>query len=621
MAGKGIPAATYSLALAAVAGLGLVASISPLAHRIDNYAADFLFAIHKPPAWQPESIILAMDDATFEHMGGVSFIRREIAQGLQILAAVKPKVVAIDVLLADKGDDGQNRELAAAFRACGNIILPAQLMKPGWEEPLPMFVQTAITIGHVEAEPDYWDGVTRHAPLEKAAGKVRRWALAMEAYMMAHGVKQVIESPTDLELDGMVIPVKQSDGGRSLRIRFIPPNEEGSSAIPQLTLKDLIENPTKAELARGKVVFVGATAQSAMRDRYMTPFAKAIPMPGVEIHAHLYETLASRRFLADASLSLGLLLGLVLAAAGGATFFFLSGVPAYLTGAALMIAAIAIPHLFFINGVMFPYFAPVAITWLCVSTAASFAYFLTRRQLFASESETRRYQQAIHFVAHEMRSPLSAIQGSSELMTRYNMNDDKRKQMAQMINAESKRLAKMIQTFLDVERLTDGQMQLKREPFALVDLMEACLDRVTPLAERKQIVITAEQAPSVILEGDRELMEYAFYNLLNNAIKYSPAETRVTVKTSLEGPVLRLSVNDEGIGMDEKELKQIFQKFYRTKRAEATGEAGTGIGLSIVKQIVTHHGGEMEVVSQPGRGSCFTIVLPVGGGQVCHASS
>ena len=151
MAGKGIPAATYSLALAAVAGLGLVASISPLAHRIDNYAADFLFAIHKPSAWQPESIILAMDDATFVHMGGVSFIRREIAQGLQILASAKPKVVAIDVLLADRGDDEQNRELAAAIRACGNVILPAQLMKTRWEEPLPMFVQTANAIGHVEA--------------------------------------------------------------------------------------------------------------------------------------------------------------------------------------------------------------------------------------------------------------------------------------------------------------------------------------------------------------------------------------------------------------------------------------------------------------------------------------
>jgi Signal transduction histidine kinase len=105
-------------------------------------------------------------------------------------------------------------------------------------------------------------------------------------------------------------------------------------------------------------------------------------------------------------------------------------------------------------------------------------------------------------------------------------------------------------------------------------------------------------------------MEYAFYNLLTNAIKYSPANTVVTVRTVRDGHSLRLSVNDQGIGMDARELKNIFKKFYRTKKAEASGEVGTGIGLSIVDQIVSHHGGRMEVASTPGVGSSFTIVLP-----------
>ncbi len=621
MQARGIPASTYGLALAGAVAIGLLVSSTPLAKRIDNYAVDFLFSMHPPGPWQTESMILALDDASYQHMGGVVHMRRELAKGLTILATVKPKVVAVDVLLADEGDAAENQELAAAFKACGNVILAAQLLKTGWETPLPLFSNTAKSIGHVSADADYYDGITRHAPLERAAGKTRLWALAMEAYMKAHNVSQVVESPTDLDLNGVVIPVRRNEDGRSLRVRFLAPLEGGVSAIPHITLKELIENPANAEAARDNVIFVGATAQSAMRDRYMTPYTKMTPMPGVEIHAQLYETIASHRFLVDENPTSGLLLGIGLAIAAGATFFFLSGVPAYLLGGLLLLVAHAIPHLFFLRGIVFPYFAPVVITWLSVSTAASFAHFLTRRQLRNSESEKSRYQQAIHFVAHEMRSPLSAIQGSSELMTRYNMNDDKRKQMAQMINAESKRLAKMIQTFLDVERLTDGQIQLKKEPFALHDLMEVCLDRVAPLAERKQIRVTTEKAPQVTLEGDRELMEYAFYNLLNNAIKYSPAETRVTVRSSVEGPVLRLSVKDEGIGMDEKELKQIFQKFYRTKKAEASGEAGTGIGLSIVEQIVTHHGGQMEVTSKPGQGSCFTMVLPVGGSQLCHASS
>jgi signal transduction histidine kinase len=109
--------------------------------------------------------------------------------------------------------------------------------------------------------------------------------------------------------------------------------------------------------------------------------------------------------------------------------------------------------------------------------------------------------------------------------------------------------------------------------------------------------------------GDRELMEYALYNLLTNAVKYSPADTEIHVSADVRAGELRLAVRDQGIGMDAKEVKQVFKKFYRTKRAEASGEVGTGIGLSIVEQIVQHHGGRIDVTSTPGEGSCFTMVL------------
>jgi signal transduction histidine kinase len=226
-----------------------------------------------------------------------------------------------------------------------------------------------------------------------------------------------------------------------------------------------------------------------------------------------------------------------------------------------------------------------------------------------SETERSRYQQAIHWAAHEMRTPLTAIQGSSEIMTRYQLPDAKRNQLTEMINSESKRLARIIQTFLDVERLAEGQMELKREPFAAADIVDACLKRIAPLAERKKIGITLDNEIRAELLGDRELMEYAFYNLLTNAVKYSPAETHIRVFSLSADGELRLSVQDQGIGMDAREVKNIFKKFYRTKRAEASGEAGTGIGLSIVEQIVTYHGGRIHVTSEPGKGSCFTIVV------------
>jgi signal transduction histidine kinase len=209
-----------------------------------------------------------------------------------------------------------------------------------------------------------------------------------------------------------------------------------------------------------------------------------------------------------------------------------------------------------------------------------------------------------------MRSPLTAIQGSSELMGRYNLSEEKRKQIVTMINSESKRLARMIQTFLDVERLADGQMELHREPVGLRDVVEGCMERVRPLADRKSIRMRIEEPLSGELFGDRELMEYAVYNLLTNGVKYSPAETEIVLSSRPDSGFLRLSIKDEGMGMDARELKQIFTRFYRTKKAEASGEAGTGIGLSIVDQIVTYHGGRIEVTSAPGKGSCFTVVLP-----------
>jgi signal transduction histidine kinase len=196
------------------------------------------------------------------------------------------------------------------------------------------------------------------------------------------------------------------------------------------------------------------------------------------------------------------------------------------------------------------------------------------------------------------------------MMGRYNLTDDKRKQMAQMINSESKRLAKMIQTFLDIERLTDGQTEIKSEPFEISAVVDACVERARVLAERKQIAISRGAMETATLQGDRELMEYAVYNLLTNAVKYSPEGTTVTVEELCQGGNARLSVRDQGIGMDEKELKKIGTKFYRTKRAEASGEVGTGIGLSLVHQIVSHHNGRIEVTSAPGKGSCFTMVLP-----------
>ncbi len=582
--------------------IAMAAGWTTFGAQIDNDAYDFFFRLLPPDPIPAQAVILAVDERSLIELGGLRRLRDIIAGGLETIAAAKPKAVVVDLILADTSDSGQDARLEAAFAKTPNLVLACDLIPGGWEDPLPRFRRLAAAVGHVHADPDPYDNVTRRIPLEKAAPNDRRWALSLEAFRLARNALYISETPETIEVAGTVIPAARQEA-RPLYLRF------QRRPLPRISFAELNSDSSLAGRLRDAVVFVGVTAQSAADDRHMTPYSGGQPLPGVEIHAIAFETLARGEFLTPASDLTVFLFCLLTAAAAALTFRRLSGWPAYLAGIGLIAVAHFVPYLFFRAGSVFPFAAPVSTAWLTVAGAATCQHFVVRRLLRKSETARDRYQQAIHFVTHEMRTPLTAIQGSSELMGRYHLPEDKSRQLAQMINAESKRLARMIQTFLDVERLTEGQIELKREPFDLSTIVESCLERVRPLAERKRITIHAGPVSGALV-GDRELMEYALYNLLNNAVKYSPAGTEIQVFARRQAGLLRISVRDQGIGMDEAELKSIFKKFYRTKKAEASGEAGTGIGLSLVDQIVTHHGGRVEVTSKPGAGSCFTIVLP-----------
>jgi signal transduction histidine kinase len=565
--------------------------------RINDSAYDLMSEWAPLEDRNPQSVVVAIDEETLKARGGQREIRSILAETLDAIAPSKPKAVALDVILADELlDPAGNARLEASMLATPNLILPCEVVKGAWEDPLDRFKRLAVALGHVQSDDDASGGVSREIPLEAAVGGQRRWALSLEAFRVANHA-QIVESPEQLEVGGLTIPAARADS-RALRIQYLRPGVTSVSAL---------EASQHLEMFRDKTVFVGVTALSMARDRRVIPSGGYIS--GVELHAYAFETLANGRFLPPASDLNVLAVCAGFAAAAGLIFATMSGWPAYLSAIGLLAIAHVLPYQLFRHNIRFPYLEPVLVAWLSSVGAATYQHFVVRRKLHRTESEKSRYQQAIHWAAHEMRTPLTSIQGSSEIMSRYKLPEEKRTQLNEMINSESKRLARIIQTFLDVERLAQGQVEMKRESFAAADLVAACVKRVGPLAERKQIALTLDSGVEGTLTGDRELMEYALYNLLTNAVKYSPSGTQVRVFSELRGGELRLAVQDQGIGMDAKELKNIFRKFYRTKRAEASGEVGTGIGLSIVEQIVTHHGGRIDVTSTPGKGSCFTMCM------------
>src|SRR5689334_18908723 len=514
----------YIALLAGVFAVAWWASVD-FGAQVDNYSYDEMFRRYQPRPWTPGSVVLAIDEETLEATpGGMTHIRGSLAKALKVVDAARPKAVVVDLILTDQREAAEDQELASVFRMTPNLVLSSMMLKDRWERVSPEFAQSAAAIGHVAAQPDENDSVTRVLPLDKHIGHEQRWAIALEAFRLTHG-GLIVESPEDLRVGSTVIPFKRTpDNGRLMRIRYAP------SGIPTVTVKTVLEKGSKPSDFAGKVVFVGVTAQSEIRDRLFTPYANSYISSGIEIHANAFETMEQGLFLTDAPESWELLFGVALAAAAGFAFAWLPGWRAYAAGVGVLLIAWFTPYFFFTHRIVFSWATSAGPVTACAIAAVAWQHLVVRRSLVRAETDRARYQQAMHFVTHEMRTPLSAIQGSSELISRYSLSEEKRKQIADLINSESKRLARMIEVFLNVERLSAGEMELKREDILIAELVDICILRTQPLADRKHIGISLAPIPrELTVTGDRELMEYACYNLLTNAVKYSPQRTEVTV--------------------------------------------------------------------------------------------
>lgn len=604
------PAAPWLMA-GLIAVLCALLSWTPLAARFDNAVHDWFERIHPAGARSPAAVIAAIDDRTLMETGGDRApLRRTLTRLLAKLASAPPAVLAIDVTLADPGLPEEDAALAAAMARIPNLVLAAEMLPDGtgWQPPITAFAAHAAAISHVHALSGPFDDINRRIPLERVSARKRLWALSLDSFRLYASAQEIVSSPADVTVGSHVFHSRW-DEGRPFRIRFRLPGD-----METVSVRDLLSGAADPAKLNGRVVFVGVTSLSAIRDRLFTPVALDRPMAGVEIHAQAFETLAAGAAPGGALLVASpvwtILLTFAFAGLMAAAFVFLQGRLSIAAGVAIALIAQFTPYLFFRQGWILPAFAPVSASALSFIACGAWRFVIVRRQLASAESAKSRYQQAFHFVAHEMRTPLTAIQGSSELITRYNLPEDKRKQIGQMINAESKRLARMITTFLDVERLNAGQMEMTTAAMDAASLIDTCIGRASGLADSKAIRIDWPGAPDLTFQADRELLEYAVYNLLTNAIKYSPRESTVRISARRDGAVVQISVADQGIGMSKDEVKRLFQKFYRTERAEKSGIQGTGIGLSIVKEIVTLHGGSVTVESAPEQGSTFTVTLP-----------
>ncbi len=215
-------------------------------------------------------------------------------------------------------------------------------------------------------------------------------------------------------------------------------------------------------------------------------------------------------------------------------------------------------------------------------------------------------------VTHEMKTPLTAIQGMSEVLLKFDPAPDKRREMHEAMQEATQRLRRMIDEYLDLTRLESGARALKMEYLRVEALLEKTLLLLDPVAQQKRITIRRDFAPDLPpLRADADLLTRALTNLVSNAIKYSPEKTEVIVATKREGNILLLAVQDQGYGIPPNYRTRVFEKFFRVPRIEDADTPGTGLGLALVREIAELHGGQVRIESVTNVGSTFTLRLPL----------
>jgi two-component system, OmpR family, sensor histidine kinase KdpD len=238
----------------------------------------------------------------------------------------------------------------------------------------------------------------------------------------------------------------------------------------------------------------------------------------------------------------------------------------------------------------------------------------TRAQNASSRAEAARQSDELKStlldaLAHEFKTPLTSIKAASTaLLSSNGLQPEQQRELISAVDEEADRLSVLVTEAIQMARIEAGRVRLRRENYAVSDVVRSVLEKLKAHAEERSIVVEVDpDTPSIWV--DRELIEVALRQLIDNALKYSPPESPVLVKAESAAGRVILSVADHGPGIPEAEQTRIFEKFYR---AEASRHhiPGAGLGLVIAREIIHAHGGEIWVESKPGEGSIFRFSLP-----------
>lgn len=400
---------------------------------------------------------------------------------------------------------------------------------------------------------------------------------------------------------------------------YINYNEKGS--FETYNFEDVLSGAIKPETFKNKLVIVGTDTGKSAKEYVLTPFSREInAMTSVELNANSFQTLIENSapirlpqwinilitslisvLTVHVVLSLKPSRGLMIL---GSTIFGLA-----CFGAMLFLAGriwIDLAHPFLAVFLCYYFFIPYR---LIIENRKSWEYFQKNKLLQQVEELKTNF---ISMMSHDLKTPIARIQGMIEMILKDEVHlSNSQREAVDTIKSSSDDLLKFINSILQYGRIESQGVELHRQSKDVNQILQDVIKKHEFLARVKKIKITQELEPLFPVSVDPDLIKQVFSNLVENAIKYSPDESCVVVRSKELGDKILVEILDQGLGIPAVDLPNIFMKFFRSHNVKTSTIKGTGLGLYLAQYFVQLHKGEITVSSEPGKGSQFTVHLPL----------
>ncbi|MBK8596681.1 MAG: CHASE2 domain-containing protein [Holophagales bacterium] len=521
--------------------------------------------------------VVAIDEEALASEGPWPWPRARLAAIAGAARAAGARVLAFDLLLVapGEGDDA----LAASLGAMPSVLAAGLDAKAGWLLPAPSLrdagrlAQTSFDVDH--------DGVMRRLSATKQRDGLSLPALSVAAASLA------------------TTPAGPVPVGRVL----VPDFRHRPSGVPVVGAARLLAGRA-GDLLSGRVVFLGVTA-AGLGDRFVTPGSPSgTPEPGVLVHAATASCLLAggllrpvpplvSGFLASALAALALIAG----RSRGPRRRLLLG------ALALLPLGLGTPLL--AAGIELPIATLTGATLLVLLAVEARAARRGEREVARGAALRVEEVEARRVAVHEMKTPLTAVRGLTQLLSGFDLSPQERARVVAMVGEETERLGGMIESLNAVEKMRLADFESAARP---LDLGALAGRRAAAIGAGAPGRVTIEAEDGVVVLGDEGFLARVVDNLVSNALKFSPASSQVRIAAWRNGGDALLTVTDEGPGIPEAERSRVFGRFVRG--SGAGGAEGLGLGLSLVHEVVTWHRGRVSVRAAEGTGSVFEVVLP-----------